>query len=57
MMTVDQARSMIQKTIDDPLIDQVKKRQLFGLYQNLTYSTALTPELEKLVNSLCPNYK
>lgn len=57
MMTVEQARSRIQKTIDDPLIDQIKKRQLFGLYQNLTYSTALTPELEKLVNTLCPNNK
>lgn len=53
MMSVNDARMKIQKTIDDPIIDQVKKRQLFAMYQNLRFVTSLTPEVERLIISLC----
>ena len=53
MMTVEEGRAMLQKSIDDPLITPVKKRQLFSLYQNLKYVTALSPEVANLINTLC----
>jgi hypothetical protein len=53
MMSVEEARTSIQKAIDDPLITPVKKRRLFSLYQNLRMVTALTPEVERLIISLC----
>jgi hypothetical protein len=53
MMTVEEARNNIQKAIDNPMITSVKKRQLFNMYQNLKTVTALTPEVEKLIITLC----
>lgn len=52
-MTVEGAMAQIQKAIDKPGIQPVKKRQLFGLYQSIRNATRLTPELEKTIEELC----
>lgn len=52
-MTVEGAMAKIQKAIDKPGIQPVKKRQLFGLYQSIRNATRLTPELEKTIDELC----
>ena len=51
-MTVEGAMFQIQKAIDRPNIDPVKKRQLFALYQNIKGAIKLTPEIESMINEL-----
>ena len=51
-MTVEGALFQIQKAIDRPGIDPIKKRQLFSLYQNIKNAIKLTPEVESMITDL-----
>lgn len=51
-MTVEGAMFQIQKAIDKPNINPIKKRQLFGLYQNIKGAIKITPEIESMITEL-----
>lgn len=50
-MSKEEALSKIQQKIDDPMIEQAQKRQLFSLYQTVKKARTVSSEVAAIINS------